>query len=430
MLPDRLRLAVFTSQFPGRVNTFFARDIKSLIDAGIEPDIYPLYPPDDTCWSAVPEWLNADVLDRKCVHHIPLSAAVRRASWSAARFVAADLVRTTSSAVPFGVTPVLKTVYSVAKAWAWATTNPTPCDHVLAYWGNYSATAAYVFHRLAARSVPFSIVLHAGTDLYRDQVFLREKLVYADNIFVVCDYNREFLRQLYPNLFPGLDRKIHIHHLPLDLDEYRFEADRSPNGAAQLVAVGGLERAKGFDSLLKALPRVVERHRSVRVLVIGDGPLRAELQSSAEQLGIADRVTFTGWRTPEEARAAIARADILIHPSVGLGDAVPTVIKEALALGTPVIASRITGIPELLDGGRCGVLVPPGDPDRLAGAISTLLESPAENARLRTAGRAYAEAMFDIRHNGPRLAAILAGSIRANHRGLEASARIPSTAAS
>jgi glycosyltransferase involved in cell wall biosynthesis len=409
-----MRIAVFTSQFPGRVNTFFARDVRALLDAGLDVDVFPLYPLDDRYWAAVPECLGAHVLPRSRVHHLTLRRGLLAEGTRTAGLLPAalaDLTRACASAVPFGPRPLAKTAYAVAKGYAWARGHRERYDHVLAYWGNYAATAAYVFHRLTCEDVPFSMFLHAGTDLYRDQVFLRAKLAHSDNVILVCEFNRRFLYQLYPDLQTSLETKIHIHHLPLDLDEFAFDArDRA---SQQLVAVGALEPLKGHETLLRAAAALDASGRhEFRVLFLGDGSCRAALERMAASAGLSGRVTFAGWTTPDAARRAICAATMLVHPSAGLGDAVPTVIKEALAVGTPVIASDVAGVPELLDHGNCGMLVPPRDADALTRAIAQLLDNPALRQRYAHAGRAHAERTFDIRRNGARLALILAGSGR------------------
>jgi glycosyltransferase involved in cell wall biosynthesis len=102
-----------------------------------------------------------------------------------------------------------------------------------------------------------------------------------------------------------------------------------------------------------------------------------------------------------------------VHPSIGLGDAVPTVIKEAMAVGTPVVASRVAGIPELLQDGRCGVLVPARSPARLAEAVGDLLKDEPRRRQLARAARTFAEETFDLWRNGRRLAGILRSTRRA-----------------
>jgi glycosyltransferase involved in cell wall biosynthesis len=107
---------------------------------------------------------------------------------------------------------------------------------------------------------------------------------------------------------------------------------------------------------------------------------------------------------------------MLVHPSIR-PDAMPTVVKEAMAAGTPVVASDLAGIPEMLDGGRCGSLVPPGDVDGLTDAIDTLLADPDRRHRLSLDGRRRVELMFDSRRNGAELAERLRRS-RRHERGL------------
>ena len=403
-----MRLAVFTSHFPGRVNTFFARDMRALLEAGIELDIFPLYPLDPELWRYVPDILDERVLPRNRVHHLDLSRTFRFKGLTRGGHVARFLRDTwaiRASAIGYGLAPVAKSEYVFLKAWTWAQEHGDAYDHVLAYWGNYPASCAYIFHRLMTRSVPFSMFLHAGTDLYRDQVFLRQKMLHADNIFVVCDFNREFIKSKYADIYPRLANKIHLYHLGLDLSEFQFRIDgRKPR---TVLAVGSLEKIKGFHYLIQAVARLVGWGVDVQLELVGSGPERERLTQLADRLGVSSRVTFRGLLTFDRVRDAMAQATILVHPSTGLGDAVPTVIKEAMAVGVPIVASRVAGIPELVDDGRCGLLVPPKDVDALANAMERLLTDEALRRHYAVAGRRYAEQRFDLWQNGSALAARL-----------------------
>jgi glycosyltransferase involved in cell wall biosynthesis len=164
--------------------------------------------------------------------------------------------------------------------------------------------------------------------------------------------------------------------------------------------------------LIQAVARIAERGVDVELELVGDGPERARLTELARRLGILPRVLFRGFLTFDRVREAMAEATMLVHPSIGLGDAVPTVIKEAMAVGSPVIASHAAGIPELLDGGRCGVLVPPRDVDALADAIERLLGAGVLRRQYADAGRRYAEQQFDLWRNGSALAARLKSAVR------------------
>ena len=247
--------------------------------------------------------------------------------------------------------------------------------------------------------------LHAGTDLYRKQVFLQQKLTYADNIIVVCEFNRKFIRELYPDLFDSIADKIHLHHLGLDLTEFPYE----PAGRqeSKVLGVGALEKYKGFDYLLRATRELINRGIDIKVELVGDGQERESLEALARELALTDSVRFRGWLPPNEVKDTMRQTTLLVHPSIGLGDAVPTVIKEAMALGTPVVASSVAGIPELLDGGRCGMLVPPRNVEALVGAIQTFLNNRTIRQKYADAARQYAEEQFDTWRNGRQLAAVL-----------------------
>src|SRR5262245_47724290 len=196
-----MRLAVFTNQFPTRVSTFFARDIRGLIEAGIDVEVFPIYPLDPTLWCYVPDLLNENVLPRNRVHHVTIRECFRSARFWPPRKVSLflrDTLSISASAITSGIEPFVKSNYVFPKAWTWAQKYGIQYDHVLAYWGNYTATCAYLFHRLLPSSIPFSIFLHAGIDLYLNQVFLREKLLATKNIITCSYFNRSFLEKRFP----------------------------------------------------------------------------------------------------------------------------------------------------------------------------------------------------------------------------------------
>ncbi|MBN2474328.1 MAG: glycosyltransferase [Pirellulales bacterium] len=409
-----MRLALFTSQFPSRVSTFFARDLRALLDAGVEVDVFPIYSLDVRLWQYVPEILSPKVFPRHRVHHLSLGRSLRLwRPWPARRMkrLAHDAAAVGLSALPYGILPVAKSFYTFPKACAWARQRSAKdYDHVLAYWGNYAATCACVFHRLLDRDIPFSMFLHAGTDLYRTQVYLSQKLLYADNIFVVCEFNREFLRHRYPRIYPRIAEKIHLHHLGLNLDDLPFQpGGRSPR---RVLGVARFSWHKGFEYLLRAVGKLAARGVNVEVDLIGDGEGRKSLETLTRRLGIGRQVQFLGWLPFADVQAAMARAALLVHPSPDIGDGVPTVIKEAQALGTPVVGTRVAGIPELLDHGRCGMVVPPKDAGALAEAIALLLADEALRRRYAHAARQHAENLYDMWRNGLRLAAMLRTTVR------------------
>lgn len=399
-----MRLAVFTTRFPGRI-PFFARDMRALIEAGVEVDVFPIQPYDPRLWSYVPAMLNDQVLPRDRVHHID-SRMVLRSLTPARLRSAGALIRNAaavgSSAARSGLAPLAKSMYVVPLAWAWAAHFGDKYDHVFSFWGHYPAICACLAHRFAGRPIPFSFQLHAGADLYFNKVYLRERLLYADSIVTVCEYNQRYLQEHFSDIYDVIAPKIHINYMGIDLKEFTYAP--GPRHPCRITAVGRFVSTKGYDYLLRAIAEVARRGVAVELELIGDGEEAASLRALAHELGIADKVQFRGWLKADEVRHALREATVFVHPSSGLGDAKPNVVEEAMAVGAPVIASHVTGIPELLDHGACGILVPPKDAAALADAIQKLLGDPTLRQTLAERARRHTEETLDMWRNGRRLA--------------------------
>lgn len=412
-----MRLAVFTSNYPARVATFFERDMRALHEAGIELEVFAVRAQQRELWRYSLDILNREHLPRQRVHHLTWPRAMMRAARGGALRRAMNLRDAASilaAAARFGPAAFAKTACVLPKGWAW-TAGPGPrIDHVLAYWGNYAGTCAYVFHRMLNRRIPFSIWLHAGADLYKTPVFLREKLRYADNIITCCEFNRGYIRQHFGKQEPDITSRIHVCHHGLDLRTFPFRPSGRP--ADRVVAVGRLADHKGFDHLLRATHLLLGRGVDVKVDLVGDGPQRRALESMVVKLGLRDSVRFLGWLPFPAASSAMASATLLVHPSDELGDGLPNVVREAMALGTPVIGSRVAGIPDALNE-RCGVLVPPGDAVALADAIQRLLADPEQRIDIARRARRRVEENFDLWRNGRRLAGLLRQTRRRADRG-------------
>jgi colanic acid/amylovoran biosynthesis glycosyltransferase len=316
------------------------------------------------------------------------------------------------SAARYGAVPFAKTAYVLIKAWNFGARETTQYDHILAFWANYSGTCAYVFRDLLKQRIPFSIYPHANVDLYRNQVYLSEKLKTADHIIVDCEFNKEFIGRLYPQLFPSLEKRIYVYHPGVDLNEFAYEPDgRLP---ATIIGVGRLVKQKGFDDLLRTARELKRRQVEFELELIGDGKEAGALHKLAQQLDVVDKVKFRGWFNAEQVREVMQRATLLVHPSPHIGDAVPNVIKEAMALGTPVVATRVAGIPEILEGGRSGMLVDPRNITALADAVQMFLADASLRKQYAERARSFAEQKFNLWQNGRALADLLRSSDRTN----------------
>jgi phosphatidylinositol alpha-mannosyltransferase len=188
--------------------------------------------------------------------------------------------------------------------------------------------------------------------------------------------------------FPGEYRVI-----PPGVDTIRFHpaTSRRPQ-AAGILFVGRLDKRKGLDVLLRALPMVRQDFPDVRLTVVGKGPTELESRLLAQSLGIAGHVDFKGFATVEELPSYYAAADVYCSPALG-GEAFGIVLLEAMACALPVVASDITGYNEVVQHEENGLLCPPNDPAALAAALTRLLSQQDLRAKLGAAGLKKAEAL-------------------------------------
>jgi glycosyltransferase involved in cell wall biosynthesis len=178
-----------------------------------------------------------------------------------------------------------------------------------------------------------------------------------------------------------------------------------------VAALGRMVYKKGFNILITALPEVVSHYPRVRVVFGGDGPLREELIYEADRLSVSNKVSFLGRIPWDHVQEFLASSDIFVLPSVkdtyGNMDGLPTVLLEAMSCGVPVIASDIGGVSMVVEHGRTGLLVPPGDAHALANAIATLAEDPAKRQAIGQAARRAIEEQFNWNNVVLRLVDVL-----------------------
>ncbi|GAP18816.1 glycosyltransferase family 4 protein [Levilinea saccharolytica] len=402
---SKIKIAVFTNQFPGKVNTFFARDIVALMQGGFDVDIFPVYPIKKEYWEFVPQKYQ-DILKESAglVYQPPYPIR------GIPTYLRKDVSQILRDSSRFGLSQWGKSYYVIQQALNWAKCVENKYQIFLSFWGNYAATYAYLAKKASRSQAPFSFYLHAGTDLYRDQIFLEQKILAASVVLSVCEFNKKFLQTLYPQSYPFFEERVLIHHLGVNLKDLSF----CPDGRQEttILAVGSLFPAKGFHLLIKAFAQVVERLPNLVLILIGEGPERKRIDHLICKLGVKEKVILLGHLPFDQVIGYMRNSTILVHPSLGLGDAVPTVIKESLALGLPVIASDVAGIPELLNHGECGVLVPSGDVNALSKAILKLMTDESLRLEYAHTGREWACQMFDLEKTGKRLSQILQQTVK------------------
>ena len=271
-------------------------------------------------------------------------------------------------------------------------------DRVHAGWATVPASSAYIISRLSGLSYSFSA--HAW-DIYLNRGSLYEKAESAAFVATCTEYNRKAINEITRNRFR---KKVHRIYHGLDIRPVR----RSPANPPLVLAVGSLREKKGHIVLLRACELL--RH-DFRCVIIGDGPERRSLERYLASSKIKGKVALAGYRDFAAVSRYYARAGVLVMSSVidsrGDRDGLPNVILEAMLCRVPVIASRISGIPEAVVHGRTGLLVRPGRPAELAKAIDRVLAQPALAERLTENAHSLAKARFDVRRNTAQLAGLL-----------------------
>jgi colanic acid/amylovoran biosynthesis glycosyltransferase len=199
--------------------------------------------------------------------------------------------------------------------------------------------------------------------------------------------------------------KIRIARLGVDTGKLALVARTPrPGGEHEIISVGQLAPAKGTLILLKACKRLLDRGHLIRLRLVGDGPDRRLLESAAHDLGISGQVIFEGARSHERVLELYRHADIFALASFAEG--IPVVLMEAMAMGIPCVSTRITGIPELIEEGVSGFMVPPASEEALAVALERLVEDPELCIRIGLAARAKVVENYNFALNITRVKAL------------------------
>ncbi len=279
-----------------------------------------------------------------------------------------------------------------------------PVAHLHAHLASAPASVTMLAHHLTG--IPYTFTAHAK-DIYFDAqpALMRAKMMHAKGVVTVSEYNRRHLISL---LEPAARNKVHCVYNGADLSQYKYRpSGEKRTGFPVVLSVARLIEKKGLGDLICACHILRQRGRAFRVEIIGKGPLRRALEARATELGIRDRVKFLGPQPQEFVRQAYERAAIFALPCVvtagGDRDGIPTVLLEAMASGVPVVSTTVSGIPELVESGCDGLLVPPGNPAMLADALDQILLDPNLGANLARAGRAKVSQRFSVDSSAAQL---------------------------
>jgi colanic acid/amylovoran biosynthesis glycosyltransferase len=395
------RVAYLLLWFPEPSQTFVLDEVNTLVRLGLDARVYTLYGPRPA--SAIAGM--AEVLAP--VHHLGTAALPR---------LVRDLLRLGRSRGP-GAAPFLRRV--MVRRWRspetggealWACLTGVHLaglltadgiDHIHAPWANGPATAAWVASTLSG--IPFSFSGRAH-DIYPPDGALQEKMAAAQFIRTNTRINQQYLGDLCPHL---AGKVVNVYN------GVSLTPAAGPRPLARrpfhLLALGRLVPKKGFTVLMEACRRLAAQGLDIRLTLAGDGPERGKIRELIHREGLAQRVNLPGAVPHREVARLMAAADLLVMPSLitpwGDRDGIPNVILEALLCAVPVVASAVSGIPEVIREGDTGWLTAPGDPEALARAVVAALADPEEARRRAGRGRDLVAREFDSRKNYARLKA-------------------------
>jgi glycosyltransferase involved in cell wall biosynthesis len=406
-----LRIAYLVNRNPRASHSFIRREIHALEALGHEVVRFSLRPLDEELVDPADLReleLTRVVLDAGAVRHaLALAAAALRRPAALARALALAVRLGWRS--DRGLLRHLAYLAEAALLARWL--GQSPVDHVHAHFGTNSAAVAALCHALGGP--PYSFTVHGSEFDKPEFLALGEKVRHAAFAVAVSSYGRAQLCRWARD--EDWD-KIHVVHTGLDEDLLRTPHAPIPD-APRLVCVARLVRLKGHAILLEAASLLAAEGVRFELVLAGDGPYRARIVEMIRARGLEDRVKVAGMMSAAQVREAIQRARAMVLPS--LSEGLPVVIMEALALGRPVVATAISGIPELVEPGSTGWLVPAGSAEPLARALRQALEAPA--ARLEEMGRRGASRVAR-RHDARREAAKLVELVRTAGRATGADA--------
>ncbi len=389
-----LRIGYLLRMYPRFSQTFIANEIAELERQGAEVHILSLRKPTDGVFHEAVCRVRARAEYLHETHHGQWKS-VLRSHWRhlrrdrAAYLRAVRTLRSDRSAEWHDLAQAMQVLQ-------WA--KKKKLDHVHVHFGTSEATVALMADVLGG--LPYSLTLHAF-DIFRDNVnrpLLAQKINHSRFTVTVSEFNRRFLTEQ----LPGVDsRRIRLNYNGIALD--RFGGERRTNGEPMVFGLGRLIEKKGFSHLISAVARLNQNGNRVWCRIGGTGPDGVRLQQQIHAGNLESQVELVGSLSEAQVRDWLSRATCFVLPCVrakdGNLDALPTVLLEAQAAGCPVITTRLSGNPEIVEDRVSGLLVEPEDDVGLADAIRRVTVD-AELARaLAEGGRKRAAERFDIRRN-------------------------------
>ncbi|MFQ5601104.1 MAG: glycosyltransferase [Candidatus Krumholzibacteriia bacterium] len=400
--------------YPRISETFISGEILELERLGLEISIYSLKRPGESIRQPCAQQVRSPVvyLPEKIVRWLPLLLPVHLALWlRRPRGYTKALRWTLSHCRRRRSTTTLRRFFQAGWLVGWLLRGRT-IPHFHAHFCHGPATVAMFVKWMTGST--FSFTAHAK-DIYLTRPdTLREKMREAEFVLTCTGYNRRYLGEIGGDLVP-----VHLVYHGIDVGRFSrasreqivplrsyVDGIRIP----MLLSVGRLVEKKGFDTLIHACALLRDRGLRFRCVIFGEGPERSALESMIRSLNLGGIVELPGGILQDELLEVYRQAEVFALPCQvlenGDRDGLPNVLVEAMAMQIPVVSTEVSGVPELVEHGVNGFLVPPRSPEPLADRIHALLRDASLRRRFGEAGRRRVTEEFDQRRNTRRLLAL------------------------
>lgn len=399
-----MRIAFLVGKFPAISETFILNQVVGLISNGHEVDIYPM------------DLYAYNISDTSVVH-----PDVDRYQLLNRTYYALPIPRNHLQRLKQGLLLILGNFFKY----------PLQILQMLNFfkYGREAFSLRFLYSSIRFLNSPKYDVIHCQFGMYgisgmklREIGLIRGKIVTSFRGFDISLYVKKKGKDVYSELFSkgdiflanceffrqraislGCDpEKIMVHGSGIDCSRFEFKSRYAPkDGVIRIVTTGRLVEKKGIEYAIRAVAQVAHSHPKIVYKIIGDGELKASLQQLINDLRATDRIELVGWKNQLEIIDIIDQAHIFIAPSItakdGNQDAPVNTLKEAMAMGLPVIGTNHGGIPELVETGVSGFLVPEKDVDAIAEKLDFLISNPHLWAAMGESGRKCVETHYDIK---------------------------------
>lgn len=390
-----MRLAYLVSQYPATSHTFIRREVAALRRRGLDVQTFSVRPPASADLS---DDNRAEAASTFVILGQPASAFVA-AHLRALVAAPARYVSTFGLALshrPPGLQGFLLSLAHFTESILLARTlQACGVTQLHTHFANSAATVGLLASRYAR--IGWSFVMHGPSETdYPAGYLLADKVRAANMVIAVSWFGKSQAMRL---VAPDHWGKFRLVHCGIELD--RLPSRQSSRTERSIICVGRLCSDKAQAGLLMAFASVGDSFTDVRLRIVGDGPDRTVLESMAEELGLRDRVDFLGRLSETETLQEIARSEIMVLPSFWEG--LPVVLMESMAIGVPVITSRVAGVPEMIEDGKNGLLFAPARWAELGDCMRNLLTSLELGSRLAIAAQRTILEKFNIDASAERL---------------------------